>query len=386
MKLTTVAASALITILAGLVVISLVLLLRRGHYRRRLQKLRFVPCGELILVLVPHRDRDSFVEYLVPQLCTYLRQRHPCAVPHVLCVEQQDAGAYPKGLSWNVGLRYLEQYYGPNTQLVLNDADMLPRSNVSYGCPEGRSVVIWFQNTGGLKVRLGQMLLAQGFPMAITGWGYEDVAMWRRLERLADVKLIHWVEEIRASGGAARHHHLPVVLNLEWAKMHEEEAESNRKWYWGEDRKWVRMVQQSDPTWGVARDRHPIVPVPSKDGWFQEATRRRNEELDHRLRDLDTGDFRQIAEVDGLASLHMVEALRAVPFSERFPAARALPSGCEAWNLGFNSAVVLGETPRLFLEKPELGWYFDGPAECKRTSGVCGRGQSCDDAGVCMPV
>jgi len=365
-------------VLLVLVAVGVVLACRR----RLLRKLLDVPCGEVLVVIVPHRDREPFVEYLVPQLCTYLSERHRCAVVRVLCVEQSDPGPYAKGLSWNVGLRYLDREgYGPETSLVLNDADILPRWNVSYACPEGRGGVLWFQNTGGLKVRLGQMLRAHGFPMAVTGWGYEDVAMWRRLEQLADANLTHWVEELRAAGAGPA-----VVMNLEWGTMDEEEAEGSREWYWGDDRKWVRMVQQSDEDWGVARDgRRAVLEPPSKDGWYQEAKRRRNEVLDQRLEALSPEDFRRLADVDGAASLR-VGSLRAVPFGTRFPNAAKISSGCEAWNLRFDSAEVLGTTPRLFLEKPELGWYFDGPTECEEGGDdTCGSGQKCE-TGACMPT
>lgn len=372
--------AAALLLLAAAVVISVVVSCVLRRRKLRLRQLLDVPCGDVLIVMVPHRDRDDFVQYLVPQLCSYLRARHCCAAAiHVLCVEQRDPGPYSKGLSWNVGLRYLDREgYGPNTALVLNDADMVPRHNVSYACPEGRGGVLWFQNTGGLKVRLGQMLRAHGFPMAVTGWGYEDVAMWRRLEQLADAKLTHWVEEIQASDEVPA-----VVLNLEWADMSEQEAEGSREWYWGDDRKWVRMVQQSDPTWGVGRDNHPIVQPPSKSGWYQESKRRRNEELNGRLEALSPEDFRLLAEADGASTL-CVGSLRADPFAQRFPKARPLASGCEAWNLSFESAAVLGTTPRIFLEKPQLGWYFDGPTECAEGQS-CAKGQHCSE-GTCVPV
>jgi hypothetical protein len=148
----------------------------------------------------------------------------------------------------------------------------------------------------------------------------------------------------------------------------------------------VRMVQQSDEDWGVARDgRLAVLEPPSKDGWYQEAKRRRNEVLDQRLEALSPEDFRRLAEVDGVASLH-VGSLRAVPFGTRFPSAAEISSGCEAWNLRFDSAEVLGTTPRLFLENPELGWYFDGPTECEEGGDdTCGSGQKCE-TGACMPA
>lgn len=366
--------------LLGVIVCLLVARACRKRTRKLVHpKLLDVPCKEPLVVLVPHRDREAFMAYLVPQLCRYLRATHPCALVRVLCVEQTNPGPYAKGISWNVGLRYLEQEgYGPNTSLVLNDADILPRNRVSYACPPGRKGVLWFQNTGGLKIRLGSMLQARGFPMAVTGWGYEDVAMWRRLELLAGVSLIHWVDEIKATSLTPA-----VVLNLEWETMTEEEAEGARKWYWGEDRKWVRMVQQSDRRWGVQNDAQAVIRAPSKEGWYLEAKRRRNEALNRRIEQLPLEKFRALAEADGTLVLRL-QGLRAEPFARRFPHAREIPEGAEAWNLCFDSSKVLGSTPKIFLDEPELSWYLDGPTECQTNESHCGRLQSCK-GGTCMP-
>lgn len=323
-----------------------------------------------LVVIVPHRDRDSFVSFQAPELLRYLRARHPEARHKmtVLCVEQRDGvgGPYSKGLSWNVALRHLvELGWAPDTQVVLNDVDIVPRSNVSFRCPPRGRGTLWFQNTGGLKARLGDLVEAHGFPMAITGWGYEDVAMWRRLERLVGVSLHHWKEEIDPK-------HKAVVLNLEWEPgLPASEVDRLREWFWGDDgRSHVHMVGQGDERWGVGSS--AAVPVPSKDGWYSESQRARNERMGDAVEALRPAEYRELCEADGLRALRWgVVPCRLESLSSRFPGVVVPDDDPSLLNLSFESQDVLGATPKLFLEDARLSWYF-GTARAGAHASVLG--------------
>lgn len=348
----------------------------RGRFRS-IGRATKLPANEHSLVIViPHRNRDDFVSVTAPAVLSYVRARHPGVRVTVLCVEQRDrAGPYAKGLSWNVAFRHLvDQGFHPDTQVILNDADIVPRDNVSFWCPPRGKGTLWFQNTGGLKTRLGDLVAANGFPMAISGWGYEDVAMWHRLERIIDVSLYHWREELDPC-------HPAVVLNLEWEKSApEEEITRLQEWYWGDDVSRVRMVGQGDRDWGLER----AITPPSKEGWYSEAKRMRNEEVGNRVDDLSPADFRTLTEADGLSALRAGGAVS--PFHERFP---SVAPDASLLNLSFDSAAVLASTPRFFLEHPKLSWYFQGPVSCETGAAAahCSQGQVCKQSGgVCLPV
>jgi hypothetical protein len=353
--------AVLLLILLLFVIVMTWILIRRGELLQKLpRRLRRRPeekglfFEKFLLIMIPHRSRERYVSYTVPQLAEYLSFHHPHVSVHIYCIEQTDLeSSYSKGLSWNVGLRYLEaEAYAKDSGLVLCDADIIPRKNVDFSCPTLGELkgILWFQNTGGLKLRLGQMLEANGFSSTMHSWGMEDVDMWRRLKHMAGMELVPWSKELEAADAGPA-----IVLNLEWGKLSPEELIYYRNWYWGDSsKKLVHMIAQSDEEFGV----RPMIEAHSKENWYSTEALKKNQTLNSKIEELSGEEYRLLVESDGASSLDMTSVSKS-SFSERFAQSAALPANICAWNLKFSSLDVLRSTPKIFLESELLRWYLD---------------------------
>lgn len=320
---------------------------------------------EPITILIPHSRREDFAVLLCEHLSAYLPRAHPKARSFQLVfVEQTDRDPgdfYCKGLSWNVGLRYLlNTISDDNTPLVLQDVDAVPLESVDYSSPPEGTTMIWFMTTGGMKTRLSSLQKCNGYTMVAKGWGVEDVACWDRLERVAREKTLYWPAALRAAVSEVPH---PVIANLEWgADVAGDELASRQKWYWGEQRDVVEMVSQADSR--VMRK----VPVPSRVDWNDDTRANRNRTMNEIIRALPHDEFQALTEKDGLSSLPTQPEIRVTAFETRFPQVRLSTSdggsgvAVKAINISFESRTVLGRTHRNLMEDLSVGWYIrDAP-------------------------
>jgi len=310
-----------------------------------------------ITVLIPHSNRDALACVLANKLSHYLPRAHPkSSAFSIVFVEQVDrtpGDFYCKGLSWNVGIRYLIRTKGnDNEQVVLQDVDIVPVQNVDYTTPHAGTTDIWFGNTGGMKTRLGALRRANGYTMIAKGWGVEDVACWKRLERRANEKIRHWPTFLRTTSGRTKKTP-PVFVNLEWgADVVGDELKEKQEWYWGPDKDVVHMVSQADPRFG-----HSPVDVPVKTtDWYDDTQTKRNQRMNKLIEAASEEDFERLIAADGFSAL-CDEGVRVQLFAERFPQA-VLNNSVNVVNVKFDSQKVLGKTVKSLIDSDIVGWYI----------------------------
>jgi hypothetical protein len=331
-----------------------------------LKRSPFLEDERLTVVLFPHCGREAFALVLVEELSQYLAQfQKPFLILGVQQLDTPDAlRRYCKGLSWNVALHWLQsQGAGPDLALTLQDVDAIPRHNVSYECPPLGKAEVWWQTTGGIKVRFGDVLKVNGYPISAKGWGREDQDFWLRLRR-AGVKLEEWPDSLTED-------HPAVVLNLEW--MTESEEPFLRDYYWGRWAERVHTVSQQNKRWGL---KTPVT-IPVKT-WFSPETFGRNRRLSDIINKLGDESYWDHVGQDGLKGLQFLSEPRLNNFFGRIP----MPSGILALNLTFelkNVAVNDG-----LHRRENLLWYSNEPQSCASDKD-CPASLTCEDSQCLWP-
>lgn len=319
---------------------------------------------ETTVVIFPHCGREAFALVLVEELSNYLR--HSSDPFLLLGVQQLDppttSQKYCKGLSWNVAFHWLQtQGAWENLGLALQDVDALPRHNVSYKCPPAGNADVWWQTTGGIKVRFGDVLRVNGYPISAKGWGREDQDFWLRLRR-AGVQLQEWPETLTPEDPA-------VVLNLEWMTVGEEPF--LRDHYWGRWTDRVHTVSQQNPRWGLRE----TVPVPPK-SWFSPQTFDRNRRLSDIINKMSDENYWNHVGQDGLTGLHFKTEPQLDSFFQHIPC----ESHITVLNLTFKLEDVVLEDG--LQKQRELLWYQGEAVSCS-TNQDCPGDLSCE-ASQCL--
>ena len=283
-------------------------------------------------IVIPQRDRDVYMRKLLLDLPRYLALVHP-GMKYVLVVVSQDQGGkYNKSLSLNVALSWLHRSLRVplDSGLIIHDVDVIPESGVDYRVSKGDTLERCFMTIGGLKGRLDQFIRCNGYPSTMKGWGYEDMIVWLRMERMCDIPMLWWWDVMGDDDRA-------LVTNLEWKMgVRDTKRESARYWKGGADK-----IQFKSGN---------INRLHAK-SWYSESDRLRNWCFYSRCKDYTDDVFSRVTNSDGL---NMID-----PSGIRVDS----KSGDGVYYLSFAVDDVLMDG----VVEPEVEWYSDPgsiPASC----------------------
>lgn len=232
-------------------------------------------------IVIPQRDRDVYMRKLLMDLPRYLEMVHP-GLKYVLVVVSQDQGGkYNKSLSLNVALSWLHKslHVPLDSGVIIHDVDVIPESGVDYRVSKVNTLERCFMTTGGLKGRLSQFIRCNGYPSTMKGWGYEDMIVWLRMERMCGIPTLWWWDAMGESDRA-------LVTNLEWKMgVVDTKRESNRYWKGG-----AGKIQFNS---GNINNRHDKT-------WYSDNDRLRNWCFYTRCKDYTYDVFSRVTNSDGL--------------------------------------------------------------------------------------
>jgi len=157
--------------------------------------------SDLLLVIVPVRDRSSQLESFLDRVWHPLRREHPNS--HLIVAEQsQDGRRFNRGALLNAAVHRYRECGGKRPARVLfHDVDLQPCSRMRrlyYAMPLSCLAIAYGRRWGryrgphyfGGVVGMSPTVFwrIDGFPNAFWGWGGEDDALYRRV-RAARVRV-----------------------------------------------------------------------------------------------------------------------------------------------------------------------------------------------------
>ena len=194
------------------------------------RKLKMATRPSELAVLVPYRNRKSYLDILLREVPSYLKRVNGISDYAIYVAEQRSQDLFNLALSRNVAARAALDD-GAAEYFVFHDVDVIPLCGVDYG-PRSFNVA-WFLSAGSCKVTAGDFVRANGYNPDFVGWGDEDVEFYHRLEHVGcEVREWHRTPESRRA----------VIVNLEWPEMSDEEALSWSRGYFGHEASGPRFV------------------------------------------------------------------------------------------------------------------------------------------------
>lgn len=157
--------------------------------------------NELLLVVVPYRDRSAHLASFMARVWRPLRREHTNS--RLIVAEQSvDGRRFNRGALLNAALHWYREHGGRRpARVLLHDVDLEPCARMRrqyYGMPSSCLAVAYGRRWGrypGAHYFGGVVGLAptvfwrtNGYPNALWGWGGEDDALYRRL-RMARVRI-----------------------------------------------------------------------------------------------------------------------------------------------------------------------------------------------------
>lgn len=204
-----------------------------------------------LAVLIPHRDRDEFKDFLACYLPHFLTERGLDF--KVIFCEQMDQELFSRSITVNMAFHFAMRDFRPD-YIVVGDVDMAPVRNIDYEWKGENNT--WFVNAGGLKCLTSDFADANGYNIMFRGWGYEDSELWKRLE-IFGKKVSMWNPPSDC-----------VIVDMEMS----EQADSARASmdYWGRENPRFLKPSEFEPTEGMTK------PVKK---WYSDTRRLSNFEM-----------------------------------------------------------------------------------------------------------
>jgi hypothetical protein len=188
------------------------------------------PRTSQLAILVPYRNRKSYLDIFLREVPRYLERANGISDYVIYVAEQQSQDLFNLALSRNVAARAALDD-GASGYFVFHDVDVIPLCGVDYG-PRSFNLA-WFLSAGSCKVMVADFVRANGYNPDFVGWGDEDVEFYHRLEHVgSEVREWHRIAESRQA----------VIVNLEWPEMSEDEALSWSRRYFGHEASGPRFV------------------------------------------------------------------------------------------------------------------------------------------------
>ena len=225
-----------------------------------------------LAVLIPHRDRDEFKDFLACYLPHFLTERGLDF--KVIFCEQMDREMFSRSITVNMAFHFAMQDFQPD-YVVVGDVDMAPVRNVDYEWKGENNV--WFVNAGGLKCRSSDFMEANGYNVTIRGWGYEDSELWKRLE-IYGKKISRWSPPEDC-----------VIVDMEMSENANSEATSMS--YWGSNNPRFLKSSEFEPTTGMTK--------PAKT-WYSETRKTHNSSMVNSILSMPTDEMRLYFMKNGL--------------------------------------------------------------------------------------
>lgn len=234
-------------------------------------------------IIIPQRDRDIYMEKLLEELPLYLKNTHPGMSYEIVVSHQGPDGKYNKSLSINVALAWLYKVkrVPPSTPIIVHDVDVIPLEYVDYRPVHMNKLVGCFLTIGGVKGRLWQFIKCNGYANTMMGWGYEDMLLWSRMEKMCGINVSWWKNEIKNGTKA-------VVKNLEW-NMNASDTKKMSDNYWKNMNFSAKIMFVSG---GISQR-------PER-SWRDEETTAGNWCLYRKTNNFDHGTFSRIVNSDGI--------------------------------------------------------------------------------------
>lgn len=310
-------------ILLGIIILLLILQTKISYF-----------VNEPTYIIIPQRDRDIYMNKLLIELPKYLRRVHPNMRYELIVSHQNPGGKYNKCLSINVALAWLHKVKKVpiDSSIVIQDVDAIPLEYVDYRPVDVNKFVGCFLTIGGIKSRLWQLIKCNGYANTMKGWGYEDMLLWSRIEKMCGINISWWKNEIKDGTKA-------VVKNLEW-NMSDEVTKINSDNYWKNMNFYNKIRFVSG---GIEKSKRP------KRIWKDNATTYRNWCLYRKTKDFDIDTFSRIVRNDGISNI-VTKNINYI--KER-----------NVHHLYFDVIDVYNKS----IPEPELKWYDDLttlPADC----------------------
>lgn len=258
----------------------------------RLQTLVRAPDAPDLVIVVPYRDRRSYLDIFVDRVPKYLLSRG--IQRFRICVsEQATADTFNLALSRNVGAFYAICTYRPK-YLVIHDVDVIPIRGIDYG-PEATNVT-WFLTAGSSKVLTEDFIAVNGYNPAFLGWGSEDSEFSLRLESFG-CRVVEWKRRSECTEA--------LILSLEHRAMSRADAALLSRAYWGGPPT-PAFITHNDPEYGVHLDRQ----YDKRRGFYDEDQRFRNLRLYEAVRRLLPESRRSYFASAGLNLLNLEKLLQ----------------------------------------------------------------------------
>jgi len=321
-----------------------------------------LPSTEVTYIIIPHRDRNNYLYKLLEELPKYLNYTHKNSKFEIVAVQQLDQGNYHLATSRNVALAWL--YYvrkiDPNAGVIIHDVDTIPKLNVDYSLSPVNIVIASFLVIGGIRGRLGNFIKCNGYPNIMKGWGYEDMVLWTRMKRLANLKIKWWPDEVKEKYPGAT----AIGINLEWNMTDTNIVQSLSQRYWKKYNSHIKYIADN-----------PDNKLHSKHNpqWYEEKHRIRNWCFFNTQNAFDLDTLQKISYKDGINRIK-VSLIQKDNFLQKYVEKyQDDPCILAVSNITFNADTILEKLENI----PELEWYNKSLSLTCTTDEHCGPNSKC---------